>query len=82
MVKDVEKRLLRLRRRYPFLDIVHNKHVYRLVESNEVVDGTVQVCVRILHLEQPCADIQHALSGIQLLALNTYCIDKMRLPAA
>lgn len=61
MIEDVEEGVLRACGGHPFLNIIHDEHVYRLIEVDEVVHLVGLNGIRILHLKQSCTDIQHSL---------------------
>ena len=81
MVEDVEEGLLSLGSSHPFLDIIHNQHIYRLIESDKVVLAVLQYSVSILHLEKTSTYIKHTLLGIELLGTHTNGINQMRFSA-
>ena len=82
MVEDVEECVLCLRRVDPFLDVINDEHVDRLVERNEIIEMILNDSIGELHLEKTGADIQHALLGIEMLGVNTDGIDQMGLSTA
>ena len=63
VIEDVEESLLG-GFGYELLDIIDDKHINTLIESDEVVDGVAADGVGVLHLEQVGRDIQHALLGV------------------
>ena len=52
MVEDVEESVLCFRCTHPLLDIIHDEHVYGLVEADEIVERVFQYCIGVLHLEK------------------------------
>ena len=62
MVEDVEKGLLRFRRR-DFLNIVDDQYVYRLVEVDEIIGGVVDDGVSELRLKHMADTKSTRLSG-------------------
>lgn len=82
MVEDVEKSILRLRRVDPFLDVVDNEHVDRLIERNEIIEMVLDDGIGELHLEEAGADIQHTLLRIEVLGMYADGIDQMGLSTA
>ena len=82
VVEDVEERLLRTLLAHPFLHVVHDEQVYRLVEVHEVVERVLPYRVRVLYLKQPCTHVEHTLLRVQLLHLVADGIHQMRLATA
>ena len=82
MVEDVEKSILCLRRVDPFLDVVDDEHVDRLIEGDEVVEVVLNDRIGELHLKETRTDIQHTLLRIEVLGVYADGIDEMRFSAA
>ena len=82
VVEDVEERLLRLVEAYPLLNVIDDEHVDGLVEMDEVVERVLAHGVGVLHLEEACADVEHALLRIELCDTVADGVHEMRLAAA
>ena len=68
-----------LQRSDPLLNIVHYQHIDCLVEVDEIVERIIAYSIRILHLEEPCTDIEHPTLREMLFHIHTHGIDEMRL---
>ena len=81
MVEDVEKGLLRFRRRN-FLNIVDDQYVYRLVEVDEIIGGVVDDGVSELRLKHMGRYEEHTFVGESLLDGKAHGIHQVGLPNA
>ena len=82
MVEDMEECVLRLRSRYPFLNIIDDEHIDGLIEMDEIVDGTLPCCIDELYLEKSCTDVKHSTMRIELLDSHSDGINQMRFPTS
>ena len=79
MVKDMEKRVLRLSLSGKFLHIVQDQYVYTLVEIDEIIRVVRTYGIRILDLEQMGRDVQDSFLRIQFFHPRADSIDEMGL---
>ena len=82
MIEDVEEGVLGLGSCRPLLDIVHDKHVYRLIETDKIIELVLAHGIGILYLKEVGTHIEHPLLGIELACTHAYGIDKVCLAAS
>ena len=70
-----------LRLTSPLLDIIHNQHINRLIEVDEIIARIMEHGISILGLEKTGTHIEHTLLRIHLLRFQTDGIHQMRLTA-
>ena len=77
MIEDVEESILSLHSCCPLLNIIDDKHVDGLVETDEIVKRIRQYSISILNLEKTCADVKNTLLRIKFLATSTNGINQV-----
>lgn len=80
MVEDVEESVLRLRRVDPFLNVVDDQHVDRLIKSDEVIEMVLNDRIGELYLEEAGTDIQHTFLWVEMLGMHADSVDEMGFP--
>ena len=81
VVEDMEEGIQRLRLTSPLLDIIHNQHIDRLIEVDEIIARIMEHGIGILGLEKTGTHIEYTLLRIHLLRFQADGIHQMRLTA-
>ena len=81
VIEDVEEGIQGLRLACPILHIIHDEHIDRLVEIDEIIARIMQHRIGILCLEEAGTDIEHTLLRIHLLGFQTDGIHQVSLSA-
>ena len=69
IVEDMEEGILGSFETREILNIIHNQHIYRLIEIEEIGDAVALRSVLILELEGVCAHVEHTRMRIEQLNL-------------
>ena len=78
----MEESVLRLRRVDPFLNVVDDQHVDRLIKSDEVIEMVLNDRIGELYLEEAGTDIQHTFLWVEMLGMHADSVDEMGFSAA
>ena len=80
MVEDMEERVLRALEPRKILDVIHDKHIHRLIEIQEIRDAVCLGGILVLEFESVRADIEHAELRVDEPCLVSDSIGEVCLP--
>ena len=66
----------------PFLNVVDDQHVDRLIKSDEVIEMVLNDRIGELYLEEAGTDIQHTFLWVEMLGMHADSVDEMGFSAA